>query len=65
MTALLGIVLLALSIGLLRVTKQRELAGHRFWTVAAHSTWLPILFTAMFGLGFFAMLGGILRLFGT
>jgi hypothetical protein len=60
----LGLVLLGLSIALIKITKARELAGSRFWTMAARSVWLPILFTAMFGLGFVSLIGGVVKLVG-
>jgi hypothetical protein len=64
MTVLFGLVLVGLSIGLVKLTKKRELAGSRFWRAAAASTWLPLLFTAMFGLGFVAAIGGVFELLG-
>jgi hypothetical protein len=62
MTSLFGLVLVGLSILLLRVTKKYELAGNRFFAAAARSTWMPILFTALFGLGVVAAAGGIVEL---
>jgi hypothetical protein len=62
LTSLAGVVLIALSIAMLRVAKRYELAGNRFFTSAARSTWLPILFTAMFGLGVAAAIGGVFEL---
>ena len=59
-----GLALLGLSIALVKFTKKHELAGNRFATVAARSTWLPILFTAMFGLGSVAAIGGVFQLLG-
>ncbi len=64
MTALLGLALIGLSIALVKLTKRRELAGSRFWIAAAASTWLPLLFTAMFGLGVVATIGGAFEWLG-
>ena len=60
----LGLVLVALSIATIRVAKNFERSGNRFWTYATHSSWLPLLFTACFGLGFVSLIGGVVRFFG-
>ena len=59
-----GLVLVTLAIGMIRVAKNFERDGNRFWAAATHSNWLPLLFTACFGLGFVSMVGGVVRLFG-
>jgi hypothetical protein len=59
LTSLVGVVLIVLSIAMLRVAKRYELKGNRFFIIAARSTWLPLLFTAMFGLGVAAAIGGV------
>jgi hypothetical protein len=65
LTSLGGVGLVGLSIALLKITKKYELAGNRFFAAAARSTWLPILFTAMFGLGIAAAIGGAFELVAT
>lgn len=64
MMVTLGAVLLALSVALIKLAKRHALAGEPLWSAAANSTWLPILFTAMFGLGFVVALSGVFDLFG-
>ena len=59
LTSLGGVALIGLSIAMLKITKTYELAGNRYFAAAARSTWLPILFTAMFGLGVAAAIGGV------
>ena len=57
-----GIALVTLSIALIRLAKRYELTGNAFWTMAAQSTWLPLVFTAMFGFGVVAVFGGAVQL---
>lgn len=57
-----GMALVVSSIVLLRQAKSYEIAENRFWTRAARSQWLPLLFTALFGFGVVAAFGGLVKL---
>jgi hypothetical protein len=63
MSVAIGLIIVTLSILLVRFAKSHALAGQPFWKHAADSNWLPILFTALFGFGVVATLGGLLQVF--
>lgn len=65
LTTFSGVVLLALSIVLIKLTLKYQSAGNRFFSAIADSTWLPIVFTALFGLGVVATAGGLLEMLTT
>jgi hypothetical protein len=61
----IGLFLVVFSILLIRYAKSHAASGQKFWQYAVNSVWLPILFTALFGLGVVATFGGVLGLLGT